>query len=60
LHRRWRAGPGLIARNPDRFLFGTDGVAPSDQASYLKVYEQYAPLWKELAPAVGDKVLKGN
>ena len=29
----------VINRHPDRFLFGTDEVAPSDQAKYLKVYE---------------------
>jgi hypothetical protein len=55
-----RATAELIERHPDRFLFGTDVVAPSDQAGYLKVYEQYAPLWKELDPAVREKVLRGN
>ena len=34
----------LINRYPDRFLFGTDEVAPSTQEAYLKVYYQYAPL----------------
>jgi len=29
----------LINRHPDRFLFGTDEVAPTEQAAYLKVYE---------------------
>jgi hypothetical protein len=35
----------LINRHPDRFLFGTDEVAPSDQTAHLKVYRMYAPLF---------------
>jgi predicted TIM-barrel fold metal-dependent hydrolase len=50
----------LIGRHPDRFLFGTDEVAPSDAARYMKVYEMYAPLWAALAPDAREKVLKGN
>ena len=38
----------LIERYPDRFLFGTDAVAPRDQSEYLKVFYQYDPLWKLL------------
>ncbi|HEU5179426.1 MAG TPA: amidohydrolase family protein, partial [Candidatus Polarisedimenticolia bacterium] len=38
----------LINRYPDRFLFGTDEVAPKTQASYLKVYDLYAPLFAKL------------
>ena len=37
----------LINRYPDRFLFGTDEVAPTDQASYLKIYDIYQPLLRE-------------
>jgi predicted TIM-barrel fold metal-dependent hydrolase len=50
----------LISQYPDRFLFGTDEVAPSDQAQYLRVYNQYDPLWKILDDATRLKVLKGN
>jgi hypothetical protein len=50
----------LINRYPDRFLFGTDEVAPSDQASYLKVYRQYAPLWAALDKQTSQKVRLGN
>jgi hypothetical protein len=46
----------LINRYPDRFLFGTDEVAPPDQAAYMRVFEQYAPLWKALTPAASEKV----
>jgi predicted TIM-barrel fold metal-dependent hydrolase len=50
----------LINRYPDRFLFGSDEVAPSSQEKYLKVYYQYDPLWKELTPEASEKVRKGN
>lgn len=50
----------LINRFPDRFLFGTDEVAPTSQQSYLKVYYQYEPLWKLLSPEASEKVRKGN
>jgi predicted TIM-barrel fold metal-dependent hydrolase len=50
----------VINRFPDRFLFGTDEVAPPDQATYLRVYRQYDRLWKLLTPEAKEKVLKGN
>ena len=50
----------LINRYPDRFLFGTDEVAPRDQAQYLKIYYQYEPLWKRLTPEASLKLRKGN
>jgi predicted TIM-barrel fold metal-dependent hydrolase len=50
----------LLNHYPDRFLFGTDEVAPSTQEQYLKVYQQYAPLWKLLNDKTREKVLKGN
>ena len=50
----------LINRYPDRFLFGTDEVAPKDQAAYLKVYSLYGPLWKLLTKETSEKVRKGN
>jgi predicted TIM-barrel fold metal-dependent hydrolase len=45
---------------PDRFLFGTDEVAPKDQQQYLKVYVMYEPLWKQLTPDAREKVRKLN
>ena len=33
-----QATADLISRYPDRFLFGTDEVAPTEQAKYMKVY----------------------
>ena len=50
----------VVNRHPDRFLFGTDEVAPSDPAKYMKVYEMYAPLWAALTPEARGMVLKGN
>jgi predicted TIM-barrel fold metal-dependent hydrolase len=50
----------LINHYPDRFLFGTDEVAPQDQQTYLRVYRQYGPLWKLLDAQASEKVRKGN
>jgi predicted TIM-barrel fold metal-dependent hydrolase len=50
----------LINRYPDRFLFGTDEVAPTEQQKYLRVYYQYEPLWKLLNEETNQKVRKRN
>jgi amidohydrolase family protein len=50
----------LINRHPDRFLFGSDEVAPTDQAKYLKVYDMYAPLFAKLTPEASQQLRKGN
>jgi hypothetical protein len=50
----------LLNRHPDRFLFGTDEVAPSDHQKYFNVYRQYEPLWTLLDPETCRKVLLGN
>ncbi|HEY6188779.1 MAG TPA: amidohydrolase family protein [Pyrinomonadaceae bacterium] len=55
-----RAVADVINRYPDRFLFGTDEVAPPDQETYLRVYNQYAPLWKMLDRGASEKVRKSN
>ena len=55
-----RISADLINRYPDRFLFGTDEVAPSSQEKYLRVYEQYGPLWSLLTKDASEKVRKGN
>jgi hypothetical protein len=54
------ATAALINRHPDRFLFGTDEVAPSEAAKYRKVYDMYAPLWTSLTPEASELVRKGN
>jgi predicted TIM-barrel fold metal-dependent hydrolase len=50
----------MINKFPDRFLMGTDEVAPPDQESYLKIMDMYAPLLAKLTPAAKEKLLKGN
>jgi predicted TIM-barrel fold metal-dependent hydrolase len=55
-----RIAADLINKYPDRFLFGTDEVAPKNQEQYLKVYYEYDPLWKLLSREASEKVRKGN
>jgi predicted TIM-barrel fold metal-dependent hydrolase len=50
----------LINAHPDRVLFGTDEVAPTNRDGYLTVYRQYDPLWKKLTPDARDKVKRLN
>ena len=54
------ATAALINKYPDRFLMGTDEVAPASQEQYLKVYYIYGPLFKLLTPEAKNKLLKGN
>jgi len=55
-----RSGADLVNRYPDRFLFGTDEVAPRTADGYFKVFEVYEPLWRLLTPEASEKVRKGN
>ena len=50
----------ILNRYPDRFLFGTDTVAPAGPPQYFSVYEMYAPVWKGLTPEASRKVRLGN
>jgi hypothetical protein len=50
----------VLNRYPDRFLFGTDEVAPKSHREYVRVFEQYAPLWKRLEPGASAKIRLGN
>ncbi len=50
----------LINRHPERFLFGSDEVAPTNQEGYLKVYRMYAPLFAQLTPKASELLRKGN
>jgi hypothetical protein len=49
-----------LNRHPDRFLFGTDTVAPSGPAPYYAVFDMWAPIWKLLTPEASAKVRRGN
>ena len=55
-----QAVAAMINRHPDRFLFGTDEVGPTDPEKYLKVYDIYAPLLAQLKPDARGKLLKGG
>ena len=50
----------IINRHPDRFLFGTDVVAPKDVDAMVAVYDKWAALWAGLTPEASAKVRKGN
>ena len=50
----------IVNKYPDRFLFGTDNVAPTSQEKHLEVYNIYEPLWKLPTPEAKEKILKGN
>ena len=50
----------IINQYPDRFLFGTDVMAPRDEDHYFGVYRMYEPLWEALTPEARNLVLKGN
>jgi hypothetical protein len=44
----------------DRFLFGTDNVAPQDQATQLRVFHMWDPVFARLTPAASRAIRKGN
>jgi predicted TIM-barrel fold metal-dependent hydrolase len=50
----------MFNRYSDRFLFGTDNVGPNDQATQLRVYDMWAPIWAQLTPEASLKVRRGN
>ena len=50
----------LINKYPDRFLFGSDVVAPTSIDAPMAVYKAYEPLWEELTPEARQAVLFGN
>jgi hypothetical protein len=47
-------------RYPDRFLFGTDTVAPAGPGPYYSVFDLWAPIWQRLTPEASHKVRRGN
>lgn len=50
----------LLQQYPDRFLFGSDTVAPKTQADYLKTYDAYEKLWARLDAQTADKIKVKN
>jgi hypothetical protein len=49
-----------LNKNPDRFLFGTDTVAPAGPEPYFAVFDIWTPVWRQLTPEASLKVRKGN
>jgi len=50
----------MLERYPDRFLFGTDTVAPAGPAPYFAVFDMWTPVFRQLTPEASLKVRKGN
>ena len=50
----------MLNKYPERFLFGTDNVAPADQATQLRVYDLWEPIWTLLTPEASRKVRLEN
>jgi len=50
----------LLDRFPDRFLFGTDAVAPAGASQYYRVYDLWQPVWRLLTPETDAKVRTAN
>lgn len=50
----------ILNKYSDRFLFGTDTVAPAGPGSYFAVFDLWAPVWRQLTPDASLKIRKGN
>ena len=50
----------LLNRYPDRFLFGTDNVAPASAEAHFKVFDMWAPVFAKLTPEASHAVRLGN
>ena len=50
----------MLNAYPDRFLFGSDTVAPASPAAYYAVFDMWNPVWRQLTPEASGKVRKGN
>jgi hypothetical protein len=50
----------MLNRHSDRFLFGTDTVAPSGPQPYFAVFDIWTPVWRQLTPDASLKVRRSN
>ena len=50
----------MLNRHPDRFLFGTDTVAPAGPQPYYAVFDMWKPVFDKLTPDASFKVRRGN
>jgi hypothetical protein len=51
---------GFMNAYHERLLFGTDNVAPNSQATHLKVYHIWDPIWKNLDATASLNIRKKN
>jgi hypothetical protein len=50
----------LFRRYPDRFLFGTDNVAPADQQTQLRVFHLWDRIFAQIDPSTSAAIRSGN
>lgn len=50
----------LFEKYPDRFLFGTDSMAPDSSEKYFSIYQKYTPLWESLSEETSAKIRYKN
>jgi predicted TIM-barrel fold metal-dependent hydrolase len=50
----------MLDRYPDRFLFGTDNVAPASAEAHFKVFHMWDPVFSRVRPATKAAVTSGN
>ena len=50
----------FLERHSERFLFGTDNVAPQDQDSHLAVYRMWDPVWERLSDEASENIRLNN
>ena len=55
-----KATADMFNRFPDRFLFGTDNVAPKDQEMQLRVFHLWDRIFTALTPEASFAIRRGN
>ena len=55
-----RSTAAMFNRYPTRFLFGTDNVAPADQAAQLRVFHLWDEVFALLTPETSLAIRRGN
>ena len=50
----------MLNKYSDRFLFGTDTVAPAGPQPYFRVFDLWAPVWRLLTPEASERIRTGN
>jgi hypothetical protein len=55
-----RRTAALFNKYPNRFLFGTDVVAPADQTAQLRVFHLWDPVFAQLTPETSLAIRKTN